>query len=178
MEEHESDGKLYIDTIGLSDPKLCEISAKAINQALRKYLKIKILFVMMIEDGHVRQQDQVTLRLILEATKDDIEENQYGIVVNKVTLNEAVTVKSIIKKELFFNKSSINMTLSNRTVLLLEDMTKTEEDGVLLPLSQDYNDFLQNLPSIQIPSINMLDIDWNKYEKLKNEIKKTRDECS
>merc|ERR1712008_582665 len=138
----------------------------------------KILFVMTLEAGQVRQQDQVTLRLILEAIKDDIEQNQYGIVVNKITESEAVTAKNIIEEELFFNKSSSNIPLSNRIFLLREDVTKTEEDGVLLPLSQDYKDFLQNLPFIQIPSANVLDIDWNKYEKLQKEINRTKDECS
>ena len=49
MEEHKFDGKMYIDTPGLADPKLHEISVKAINQALKKYLKMKILLAMTLE---------------------------------------------------------------------------------------------------------------------------------
>ena len=178
MEEHESNGTLYIDTPGLADPKYREVSANAIIQALRKEMKMKILFVVTLEGGHVRQQDQVTTRLVLEAIKDEIGENDYGIIVNKVPVSEAVNAKSLIKEELFFHKSDTNIPVSDRIFLLLEDMTKTEEDNVLLHLPQDYNDFLQNVPSIHIPSVNVLDIDWNKYERLQNEINRAIDECN
>ena len=169
MEEHEHDGKLFIDTPGLADPILREQSAKAINQALRKKMKIKIMFVMTLEGGHVRQQDQLTLRLVLEAMRGEIEENQYGIIINKTTVCDACKRSMIdnskITEELFFES---DIPQSNKIFQLPVDMEKVEEDDVLLCLPKKYSDFLKDLRPVQITSGNVNDIDWNRYEILQN----------
>jgi GTP-binding protein EngB required for normal cell division len=84
------DGVLLVDTPGLTDQKTREIAADEIGRAFQDGGRFNLFFVITLEAGRLRPADIVIMELVLEATK--VKENQYTIIVNKVS-------EKILKKE-------------------------------------------------------------------------------
>merc|ERR1712060_85686 len=83
LQREEVDGNVYMDTPGLADVELREAAARAISRALKQDGWYKLFFVITLEAGRIRPQDQTTLKLVLTAAPE-IQEN-YGVIITKVT---------------------------------------------------------------------------------------------
>lgn len=81
----------FIDTPGLADKWLRKKAGEAISTALKTGGAYKILFFVANDDGRFRDQDLTTMKLVLEAAPEM--KNNYGIIVNKVSVEIAEDVQ-------------------------------------------------------------------------------------
>ncbi len=79
--EEMANGAKLMDTPGLSDLKMREQAAAAVNEALKQSGNYKIFFVNTIEAGSIRPADVLTMKIVLEAAPI----TNYGIIFNKVS---------------------------------------------------------------------------------------------
>ncbi len=78
--EKMASGAKLMDTPGLSDLKMREQAAAAVNEALKQSGNYKIFFVNTVEAGRVRPADVLTMKIVLEAAPI----TNYGVIFNKV----------------------------------------------------------------------------------------------
>ncbi|MHB9147831.1 MAG: GTPase domain-containing protein [Candidatus Amoebophilus sp.] len=85
---HMYKNRLYIDTPGLEDINMREQAAAEIEQALKKGGNYKIVFVIVLDDGRLRQADLNAINIICDAIKTPFE---YGLVINK-SMQETIDI--------------------------------------------------------------------------------------
>jgi len=184
LDEYLHEDILYIDTPGLADTRIRQRAALAIVDALRKGGAYKLLFVLTLEAGNIRAQDQVTMELILEALQNQLKENQYGIIINKIGNKftrqiEKEVSNGIFCSRLFPRKQSTakHFFPSTNNILCLEEVHELiDEDNGILPSFNRICRFLDKLPTVSIVPGSVKDIDWNKFEKIQKELEKISDE--
>ena len=81
----ESNGRMFVDTPGVSDDTYCQAAGEALTDVFRNGGRMKILFFITQRAGRIVMQDVATMKLILEAVPE-IGRN-YGIIVNKIPVN-------------------------------------------------------------------------------------------
>merc|ERR1719240_1360221 len=164
-------GKVYMDTPGLSDLKLRQQAATAISDALQHGGNFQLLFVMTTEDGRTRTDDITTMKLVLEATHEQIKEDGFGILINKVgkktmkKLDKGAFVRGFQENLM---ERHIPTTKHMHFALRVEDLD--EEDNAVVPLDPEVNDFIRCLPTLNIEKEMVSDVDWRRYEDLVNAI--------
>jgi hypothetical protein len=137
----------YMDTPGLSDTKLRELAAKAIEAAMKEGGAFKVIFVITIEAGRVRPADRTTMELVLESAPI----TQYGVMINKLGKKE--------RKKILENKEAYGAVvaglmdqLPTKTLqfcLLERDEDLADEDNAVpAPLDPEFVRFMQNIPAI------------------------------
>lgn len=170
-------GNVYVDTPGLSDIQMRKQAAEEIAKALREGGPFKIVFVMTLEGGRVRPDDNATRKLVLEAAPE-IGTN-YSIILNKVTRGEA---RGLSRPE---NMENLKISLmascggavkwtSSIIVCGVSAELAEGEDDALVPLSPALASFLDNAPVCQITPAKVADINHDAFEKLKEEAEKLR----
>ena len=150
--------RLYIDTPGLIDPEMRQRAAVAITDALKQGIPYKVMFVITLQENNVRSQDLATMALVLEATKDQIRPDEYGVIINKVPYDLLETAKSetdIILQKYINEKNNI----TRRIICLEENLESVDKDKAILLLSKDFLKFVKGVPSINIDPKMVKDID-------------------
>lgn len=148
---------LYLDTPGLADVVLRKQAAAAINESLLLGGKFHITFVFALTSGRIQDQDVTTLKLVLDATVGQIQENQYSIIINQVPpkfhrqMQEGNRVQEFLATlmETFRLK---NIPPTTNVHWNLKDEELEGEINKIQPLPADTLEFLSNLPEIVINS--------------------------
>jgi len=165
VKEHK--GTRYMDTPGLSDIRLRKAAAKAIEQALVMGGDFQIIFVLVWDNGRMREDDLLTMKLVLEAA-NQIPKNGYAIMFNQC--NKRVIQK--LDKPTFL--SNLNENLANRgapTTDFVHFAPKIKEldgeDDVVVDLSQETLSFLQNAPHLVIDGEKVTAVNAESFDELK-----------
>lgn len=163
---HTYKGNTYLDTPGLSDVDLRDAAAQAIQQAMKKGGKFKILFVVTLEAGRLRPDDLTTIRLVTESCDDIPEENGFAIVINK--LGEA-TMKMLAQQQREF-LTKVNSQLPKRTTRLHLVKHKDElfeAENVAWNLDETLKGFVEAVPVVKIDPAHVHDIKVDEMEEIK-----------
>jgi len=161
-EVYDDEGRSFIDTPGLSDVDNREHAIEEIEKALLLRPE-KILFVMTLESGRLRNADIETMRTVLEMAPKNTE---FGIIINKVApkekekLEDIDTVFAIITQQLFHIPSFISIIGMDRgaqdvdNVLLKNDTDLSElkknifNSGFMSPDPNTEEEFEPNIPTV------------------------------
>lgn len=86
------DGKRYSDTPGLNDASKKQAAANAISDAIILGGAVKLIFVVTLEAGRLRQSNLATVRLVLDAlvAKGIQVDGLFSIIINKMSPGEVV----------------------------------------------------------------------------------------
>lgn len=155
----------YLDTPGLSDVKLREKAAAAINKALEEGGAYKIVFVITLEAGRVRPADRTTMELILKSAPI----SHYGVLINKLGKKErerivenqdgagdavvAGLMDGLPAKTPYFYMKQRNDTLA-------------EEENAVPPIDEDFARLLLNIPAVEIKRGEAKPIDANQFDEM------------
>ena len=176
LDQAENKNGHFLDTPGLADEELRKKAGEAISEGLRKGGSYKVVFFVTQESGRVNHQDATTLKLVLEAAPDI--QNEYGIIVNKVSKGALKTFKEESLKFDFLNTLFAGIPEERRCVYSnvrffgrisnLED----EKDTLISPneLKDDsdlsLNDFVHDwIPTVAISDTNVADIDIELFDE-------------
>lgn len=120
-----------------------------------------MFFVLTLESGRVKVDDLVTIKLVLDAVGESICDNQYSILVNKVTPE--------VEELLYYDPKALNVPPSfgattNSVFLIPINPILTDQDNKLDELSPELLDFIENAPEIIINKGSLQDIQDAQYE--------------
>ena len=156
----------HIDTPGLDDALKREQAAEEMRLALQQDGYYRIIFVVTLEAGRVKNADKATIRLVLNAARQ-ITTSQYSIIVNKVTNGEARLLAdpnqfSLLKTALFSELPAVTdrIFLNKLDFQLLDDT-----DDQLMNMSNELRRFLREAPRIQVNSGEVSYIKWDEFER-------------
>lgn len=159
-------GHWYGDTPGLDDLNLRRTAAEVITDALKKGGKYKLLFVVTEEEGRVRPADATTMKLVLDAIRDQTV--PYGIVVNKVTEGKKKILAGCeIKKNTFV--ACLNKGRENTTGFIHLYGRKEElesRDNALHDIDLDFLKFLEMLPYHEIKPDDVNKVKTKEFEEI------------
>ena len=170
-------GQNYIDTPGLADRTVRKAAGEAISKRLRAGGKLQILFVVQQNSGRIINEDQVTLKIILEAAPE-IGSN-FGVIVNQVP-------KSVMHNSQFgFATKSGQTHFANVFQSVLPPKLRTDKfffcerseylDGVnniLAPLPEKMLSFIKSVSTVSLKPNPAINIDTKSYEDLVEKTKK------
>mmetsp|Transcript_87120 Transcript_87120/g.172956 ORF Transcript_87120/g.172956 Transcript_87120/m.172956 type:complete len:254 (-) Transcript_87120:881-1642(-) len=166
LDSREHQGIRYTGTPGLADIDLRKAAAAAIQKALRIGGDFRIIFVLLLDDNRIRDDDLLTMNLVLEAA-NQIPQNCYAIMFNKCPL------KAI--KKLNMANSKLNDKLTDRgvpTTDLVHFAPKNEdleaEDDMVAPLPYETKEFLLNAPRLEIDADKVNDLDAESYDQMRD----------
>eukprot|EP01132_Coremiostelium_polycephalum_P009708 gene9708-11922_t len=169
-ENHEfisEDGKRYIDTPGLADPLLREQAAMNISTALKKETNYKIVFVVALNDGRMKNEDIETINSIVDSVSVEF---NYALIINKVSNN-------IAKKLVDSNNMKLCLGLLKRqpeSILIIPMFRDLfEEDNMLIKNETIRNEIIEFINEME-PSLileeNVSAIDTRNFDERVKEI--------
>ena len=90
QEGYNFKNRILIDTPGLADVKKRAKSAKEIENALKRGGKYRIIFVIELSAGRIRDEDISTITTVMDAI--NIPNVKYNVLFNKVTKRELIEI--------------------------------------------------------------------------------------
>jgi GTP-binding protein EngB required for normal cell division len=166
LDEARVGNRIFMDTPGLADIEMRKKAAEQITLALKKGGEFKIFFVVTLEAGRVKPADVTTIKLVLDAIP--INNGEYSIIVNKLEpedLETLLTDKDARNSVL----QGIMATMPKKTMWFhwatRQDSLAGKKDQIL-PLDAEFEKFIENAPSVFIPSEAVKDIQTDQFEQL------------
>lgn len=153
------------DTPGLNDMKKLEQAAQAIQAALQQKGQFKLFFLMGLDSGRLRKEDQNTILAILNSCKKGSSGtmlNEIGVIINQVQQEEVQTHKSkpILEARLRHHLEKLlreecgecegGKNLEVRTMVNMHDPRLLCQRDVVLPLSPEMEAFIDQIKPIRI----------------------------
>lgn len=136
----------FMDTPGLADERMRTRAAAFITQALQQDGFYKIFFVMTLEDGRIRPDGKVTIRLVLNAAPII----HYSIILNKVP-KKLTALQTRESKEKFITLLMDNMPCITTHITWNEEDEDLEcETDVIHRLSDALLSFIEAASGMQI----------------------------
>jgi GTP-binding protein EngB required for normal cell division len=174
MKLHEaSPGVIYGDTPGLSDANARKVAAMEIAEALKQNGMYRILFVVKLIDGRVRDDDTATISVVLDAIKVDV---SFGILINQVEEEMMVDLTSdterhhmnAVKEALL---SRANRSTSHFHLILVEEHMKSKNNAMPSPaLVRKLDAFLNQVPFAKLRDGQVENLQESKYDELKKQL--------
>jgi GTP-binding protein EngB required for normal cell division len=169
------------DSPGLADPKIRDMAAREITKLLKSGEgEYKIMFVVTLEAGRVHPEDNVTMKLVLDAIgQPNGRPPHYGIIVNKLSkvLHQKLSDTASVEYQRVL--ASLNVGRQNLTTYILFypklDTLEDAENVVHAPQAE-LRTFLRMLPSVYLEPSAVKDVVPSEYEMLKEEYKKEIDD--
>lgn len=167
FDSKEIQGKLYMDTPGLSDVMRRQEAAAAITEALKQNGFYRIFFVLTVEAGRVRPDDKTTMELILNAAPTI---TSYSVIINKVSnrwladMQDPDTLRAWqtkLMEGLPKVTTSIHLMTLNMDLLDCPDVKYNAPDDVIF--------FIKNAPGMMIMSQDVNDVKEDQFEAMKEE---------
>jgi len=169
-------GNTYCDTPGLSDTMMRERAAEEIGRALRQGGVFKIIFVMTLEAGRVRPDDNATRKLVLEAAPEI--GFRYSILINKVSsaqkkgLGVPQNLDSLRMSLMADCRGDVKMT---DHISICGHIDGLEESPDTVPnLPNELLAFLDAVPPCVITPEKVSEINWNAYETARKDAEDLR----
>eukprot|EP00659_Diplonema_papillatum_P018149 gene18149-27957_t len=152
----------YGDTPGLADVNIREQAAKEIGRALREDGSYKLVFVITVESGRVRPQDNATIKCVLGSLPDNM---PYGLVLNKLSPNLHKTLMEDDSKAAQLCLSLVGQRPTDFCFLhpridALDDAT--DVDVVFDPLPA-FSNFIKQLPSRIVAPAEVKNLSTNEF---------------
>mmetsp|Transcript_19532 Transcript_19532/g.22418 ORF Transcript_19532/g.22418 Transcript_19532/m.22418 type:complete len:295 (+) Transcript_19532:12-896(+) len=169
LQEHIDNNYRYVDTPGLSDIEMRKQAADEITKALQKGGSFAVFFVVTLESGRIRPDDSTTIKLVLDAASDI--KDCYSIIINKATKR----VKEFFGTEEGFEVYRAKLTeglpyVTNRIYANCLDSNLEDVDDQVPILSEGISSFIYDAPSVEIESQNVIQIENERYDKLREEL--------
>lgn len=160
-------GVRYMDTPGLSDIKLRKAAGVAIQQALAKGGIFRVIFVCLADDGRIRDDDLLTIKIVLEAA-NQLQNDQYGIIVNKCK------PKFLAKVDVAEYSKFLNDSLAARGAPTTKHLhfaplqaDLNEEENACVGLARETSDFIDMHPKVRIVGEKVGEVDTTSFDDMK-----------
>jgi GTP-binding protein EngB required for normal cell division len=168
------------DSPGLADPDIRERAAQEITKLLKSGEgEYKIMFVVTLQAGRVNPEDNVTMKLVLDAIgQPNGQAPRYGIIVNKLSkvlrgrLNDPTGIE--YQRVL----ATLNVGRDNPTpyILFYPQLEQLEDGENIVHAPQpELLMFLRLLPSVHLEPRDVQDVAPSEYDKLKEDFKRQFD---
>jgi GTPase SAR1 family protein len=175
-EMRSNDGRTFLDTPGLSDLKMRKQAAEAIDKALQAGGVFKILFVVCEEEGRWRSDDLTTMKLVIDATRGQISQDMYAVLVNKCDedfideLREDPNLKEDTLETLY--EACLQRNVPTTRHILFAPMVKAmkRKHNVLMKLDSSVEIFLDSLPILNINKDEVDEVKHQQFEEVQEEI--------
>lgn len=156
------ENRKYVDTPGLADIKDREQAAEEIEKGLKENNNYKIVFVVTLESGRIKEADLVTINTVCDAIKTPFE---YGIILNQVPEK---TIKKVPIGELGKYLLGLHKQPAS-AIIITEDENMKGEDNAYLPSNSENRvkllNFIANLKANMILDKHVQHIDVKAYEE-------------
>lgn len=168
LDIQEHDNVQYMDTPGLADVNLRKDAAAAIEKALRIGGNFQVIFMMVLDDNRIREDDLCTMKIVLQAA-NQLPPEGYAIMFNK---NKPKSLRKLDKEKFLAN---LNKALTERGVsptkfvhfaACNEDLEG--EDDALVDLPLDTQSFLQDVPVLNIDGNKVTRVNAESFDDIKN----------
>jgi len=169
IEEHQ--GKIYFDIPGLSDLVLRQQAAEAIDKALQAGGDFQVAFFTREDEGRLRNDDITTMKLVLDATKGQVTEDHFAIVVNMCDEELIAEMKKIPGM-----RDGYMQTIKEVCARRKMPFTKyvhfapripelRRKINVVVPLAYELETFLDAAPVLRIDETNVEDVKHQEFEE-------------
>ena len=156
-------GCRFADTPGLSDPERAEQAAQAITKALKDALArgrtVKLYFVVPSEAGRITGEHLWTIRQVLQSiTLPDNsrpDRNSYGIIVNKMDIDDPEQQESISKR---FATESKNVPIPTAHIKYLRRVPELSGKNNARYHFPHLQQFLLDLPGFPVRQADRIDV--------------------
>ncbi|ACE06406.1 hypothetical protein Aasi_1060 [Candidatus Amoebophilus asiaticus 5a2] len=156
---HMYKNRLYIDTPGLEDINMREQAAAEIEQALKKGGNYKMVFVIVLDDGRLRQADLNAINIICDAIKTPFE---YGLVINK-SMQETI---DIIIEEGGLGPYLITLHKQPfQTIMLTREERMAAKANVYFEVNENRRKLLDLINNLPASNIQLGKIDIRNFEE-------------
>jgi len=175
LQEYNSGGITYMDTPGLNDIEDRKKCAQEITKALKRSGLYYICFIITTEEGRLRPDDKVAVRLVLDSAPEI--GGQYSILVNKLpdTVYDHWTSHPDVFPSIFFRDFPPNL-ITTSIYYIKRDNALDGDDRLFDPnVLAGFQNFLRQAPSINIHPDKVQDIKSDKWLSLEKEYAKTID---
>jgi GTPase Era involved in 16S rRNA processing len=161
--------RIFMDTPGLADIEMRKKAAEQITLALKQGGEFKIFFVATLEAGRVRPSDVATMKVVLDSAP--IDNGQYSIIVNKLEPDDLATLQSDVDARNAVLQGFI-ANLEKKTIYFHPAIRHNNLAGKkdqVLPIDDDMKTFLDNAPTVFIPSEKVKDIKTDQFEEMQEQ---------
>lgn len=165
------DGKRYSDTPGLNDASKKQAAANAISDAIILGGPVKLIFVVTLEAGRLRQSNLATIRLVLDAlVAKGIQVNSlFSVIINKMSPGEMVGWNDPALGGPALLADQINRGFAADTLLLLGHVPLLVDAGnSRLPAAEaaQLDGMLAEMRTMTVPRGTHIDVQVDKLEAL------------
>jgi len=160
----------FFDTPGLSDKKKRVEAAKAISDALKTGGSYKICFPVVLQQGRARPEDELTVRLVIEAAPDI--SDRYGIIFNQCSKEEM----RLSEEDEEWRREVVEVFLSgipSKTThvhFMAKDDKLDGKANVIQELPRSTKIFLQALPIVRLKPDVAKDISPDGFDELAEQV--------
>eukprot|EP01091_Cochliopodium_minus_P018690 TRINITY_DN7650_c0_g2_i1.p1 TRINITY_DN7650_c0_g2~~TRINITY_DN7650_c0_g2_i1.p1 ORF type:complete len:335 (-),score=106.93 TRINITY_DN7650_c0_g2_i1:359-1243(-) len=166
----EYNGKLYVDTPGLSDINMRKDAAKEITKALKIGGIYQLVFVITLIAGRVQPDDVTTINLVLDSIDRMV---PYGVIINKCSEKLMNNISGNVDKAREKIVTAINSGKHKTESIYCFEYLKEINDkkNALITLPKEMIEFLNCVPTVCIFPEEVREIELDSFEKLQNEIR-------
>lgn len=160
-------GMIFVDTPGLHDVKSRKQAAKEIEEGLKLDGEYKLFFVMQLESGRIRTDDQALLSIVHEALRDTKVRSHYSIIFTKVKQQVWNRIQGVEAKQFTACLFPEDVPPTAFICPFYHDFELEDQDDAFKALPPDLERFiLMDMPVITIESglVKLLQVD--KFEVL------------
>lgn len=180
LNTHEHNSQLYSDTPGLDDIHMRRLAAREISAGLTNAsgpaCKLRLVFVVTLEDGRVRPADVVTIDSILRAIQDAGVADvgcRFSLIINKCSRAELnIIAKHPDKRDAVVRALSAGYEIDCENQVLFVprcDECDGVDNALLTSLTSKLTHFIENCPLMEIPD-NIVNVDVTDFQQRIDEL--------
>jgi GTP-binding protein EngB required for normal cell division len=170
--EYKLSDKKLLDTPGLADIKLRKQAAEEIEKALKRGGEYHIFFVFTLQGLRVLDQDIASMNLILDAI--ECKEIKFNVIINSPSKQEFKRLQTSSDDLAVVSESVNSGKHKTQSIWIVpRDADLYDGDKEFFDIDNKAKDFIFNKSlSMSIDKENVHPIEWNQFEKFKEESEK------
>ena len=170
----------FIDTPSMGGASLRERASQEITEALKQNMRYKVIFILTLDSGCLREDQLNTMKLILDSAPI----KKYGVLVNKLSkkVHDKFSPRSIAFEDMV---QIIDQNMPNRKKMRPQHVHLVRDDSLLedasnkvVALPEETVQFMKSLPSVHIAARKVKAIQasvWHEQiQSLEMEVNKTK----
>lgn len=134
------EGRLYIDTPGLADTKISNLSAREIEKALKLNGPYRIFFVITLNAGKVRDEDIKTINKVMNAINQ--KGKSFNVIVNQITTKERHLLQDASARKVIIDQINSGRHKTQSIIFVGRDRDLDDELTQFLTISEELNQFI------------------------------------
>merc|ERR1712045_953707 len=159
-----------------------EKAAAEVTRRLKEDVNTKILFFVRTFQGRILAEDKVLVARVAEALGNNLQESQYGVIVNQFNRKAFAALSAETKRNEWLAKLWVGIEVNGqpmiRTTSLIfnpEDKDMAGETNKVKPLSDHVLEFVDACPAVEMNSSEVKPVDTTNFdaavERMSNEDK-------